>query len=77
MRVLKLSLRHNLNVDSAPFRQQLQGHLRSLLARVRDGCYIMMKTIDNKGSPRKKPRGGSQRSVDAATLHEGIRQQIG
>ena len=43
--LLKRGLPYNMNVDSAPFRQQLQSSLRHALDRGRDGALAKLKTV--------------------------------
>lgn len=46
--LLKQGLPYNMNVDSAPFRQQLQTCLRQALDRGRDGAIARLKTGQNR-----------------------------
>ena len=51
MCVLRECLPHSTNVDSAPFRQQLQACLRNLLVRARDSCLAKLKLQRSAASP--------------------------
>jgi len=48
IKLLKQGLPYNMNVDSAPFRQQLQTCLRQALDRGRDGAIAHLKTSQQR-----------------------------
>ena len=75
MALLKQALPLNVNVDNAPFRQQLQAHLKTVLVRVRDGSFVALKELKTKTSPKKNKDKKHQPTQDE--LRANVAEQLG
>ena len=73
--LLTQALPLNINVDNAPFRQQLQALLKTVLARARDASFAALKESTSKRSPKK---GKTQKEVlTPEELNARMREQAG
>ena len=75
MALLKQALPLNVNVDNAPFRQQLQAHLKTVLVRARDGSFVALKELKKKTSPKKNKDKKHQPTQDE--LRATVAEQLG